>query len=322
MGTLGFLTICLVNLNSQSAFASIPTDATEEQRCLLLAFENPADQGLTLSEIKQRCQSHAPTLKLIEDDYSAPNPEVDGAFLNTFEPYKRNYFSYGGMENRDGTDSFSGNTADIRFQFGMKFGLFQKIPTLEPVYFGYSQKSWWDIAESSAPFREHNYNPEIFWDFTHSNPKHGFMGHGLGKYVDQVGFEHQSNGLDGLDSRSWDRIYAQKSFNLLDDRLSLKLKVWNIVNLGIENSDIADFYGNAELEAGFALTDSLDINLTTMKGHQTGKYSYQLDVMTELDWMNGKLFLSYYDGFGEALISYNQKTRSLRAGVSFPLATD
>lgn len=311
--------VCLSSIFAQIAATAATDQPGSLQQCLLNAFDDPQLQNQSLAHVKRHCEQMSVSLKVIAPPVSSQARSREGAFLNTFEPYKHNYFSYGSMENRDGSDSFSGNTGDIRFQFGMKFGLFQKVSALKPIYFAYSQKSWWDIAESSAPFREHNYNPEIFWDYRQSNASHGFLGHGLGTYIDQIGFEHQSNGLDGFNSRSWDRVYAQKRFKLLDDRLSLKLKVWNIVNLGVENSDIADYYGNVELEAGFALTQHFDVNLTAMKGHQTGKFSYQLDLKSGFDWMNGKLFLSYYDGFGEALINYNQKSRSLRAGVYFPL---
>ena len=134
-----------------------------------------------------------------------------------------------------------------------------------------------------------------------------------------IGYEHQSNGLDQLGSRSWDRIYAQREFKL-GEKLGVNIKAWNVVNLGEYNTDITDYLGNVELTKSYPLSDTVSASLTTRKGRRTEKISYQLDLQTNWKWVNGQFFLSYYDGYGEALISYNEKTRSLRAGVHFPIA--
>ena len=134
-----------------------------------------------------------------------------------------------------------------------------------------------------------------------------------------IGYEHQSNGLDQLGSRSWDRIYAQREFKL-GEKLEVNIKAWNVVNLGEYNTDITDYLGNVELTKSYPLSDTVSASLTTRKGRRTEKISYQLDLQTNWKWVNGQFFLSYYDGYGEALISYNEKTRSLRAGVHFPIA--
>lgn len=134
-----------------------------------------------------------------------------------------------------------------------------------------------------------------------------------------IGYEHQSNGLDQLGSRSWDRIYAQREFKL-GEKLEVNIKAWNVVNLGEYNTDITDYLGNVELTKSYPLSDTVSASLTTRKGRRTEKISYQLDLQSNWKWVNGQFFLSYYDGYGEALISYNEKTRSLRAGVHFPIA--
>lgn len=315
-------------LPGTSIFAAEGTNSISNyDSCLLREIKQPLSDSITVAELKLRCSTAAEQKSVATNesllDVPASEVEMPAGFRDFFTPYKENYILFGSMENRDGTDPFSGKTLDIRFEFGMKFRMFQNqedFERLSPLHFGYSQRSWWDIAESSAPFREHNYNPEIFWDFEDERADKGFLPHEIGQVVDRIGFEHQSNGLDGLDSRSWDRVYAQKTFRLLNDDLAVRLKAWNVVNLGVENFDITDYLGNAEAKLTYSPNDSWELSATAIKGHETSKVSYRLDLITSMSyWLNSRFMLSYYDGFGEALISYNQKTTSLRAGIFVPI---
>ncbi|MBL4820876.1 MAG: phospholipase A [Gammaproteobacteria bacterium] len=305
----------------------IPSTSAETlDKCLLQQIHQPANEALSVLEIKNYCLSQLSISSPDTNSIETPPPIINiqeyrqARFSEFFEPYKESYLVFGSMKNSDGGTPFSGETLDIKFELGMKFRLFPDQPIfqgLAPLYFGYSQKSWWDIAESSAPFKEHNYNPEVFWDYSKTSNKNGL--NFVGRYLDRVGYEHQSNGLDETKSRSWDRLYLQRSFNL-SDQFSLSLKAWDVVNIGDENSDIEDYLGNLQLNASFRPNERLTIKLETMKGHKTSKYSYQLDFVYRIpEWVNSEFIISYYDGYGEALVSYNEKTSSLRAGFSFPV---
>ena len=320
------LAAILIGCICQTANAALSSAVNQ---CLLDKLELSINDGLTVGEIKQQCQQQAGIRQLQAQEANSASAvhstaqEMPAGFRDFFTPYKQNYILFGSMDNKDGSEPFSGKTFDIRFEFGMKFRMFQnreEFDRLSPLHIGYSQKSWWDIAESSAPFKEHNYNPEIFWDFEDAGASDAFLPYELSDVVDRIGFEHQSNGRDGLESRSWDRLYAQKTFEFPNPDWSLRLKAWNVVNLGVENSDITDFIGNAEAKFRYSPNDSWELNATTMKGNHTSKYSYRLDLITTMSgWLNSKFLLSYYDGFGEALISYNEKTKSLRAGIYIPV---
>lgn len=262
----------------------------------------------------QIVDSTAITASLREFQYQNP-------LSNTFfQPYKNNYISFGSMDNDDESTPFSGESLDIKFELGMKFRLFPQIKELEglaPIKFGYSQKSWWDISEASAPFKEHNYNPEIFWDFTENlaKPSSTTRLH----IFDTIGVEHQSNGRDGLDSRSWDRAYVSRNLRL-NEAWSWTLKYWQVLNLGDYNQDIEDYLGNAEITTHLDVNNWVRVDLKTLLGRKSDKLSYQLDVIVPMSrWVNSRFYISYYSGYGEALISYNEKTTSLRAGFYFPL---
>lgn len=60
--------------------------------------------------------------------------------------------------------------------------------------------------------------------------------------------------------------------------------------------------------------------MLTFKGTRTSTISYQLDLIVPITRLvNSKFFISYFDGYGEALINYNKRSKSLRAGFYFPL---
>lgn len=297
--------------------------------CLQEQVLLPVNDAQTVAQLRARCAalptSSAPRVDRIEESaaqtYNVRAYTFDGDLGKGFvQAYKKNYISLGSMRNEDGQAPFSGDTLDLKFELGMKFGLFPNIEGLEPLSplkFGYSQRSWWDVSEESAPFKEHNYNPEIFWDFTENlaRPSRKPRLH----IFDLVGIEHQSNGLNGVNSRSWDRIYATRTLRS-SEAWSWTFKYWQAMNLGDFNEDIEDYLGTAEITTHFDLNNWARLDLKTLLGRKSDKLTYQLDLIVPMSrWINSRFFLSYHNGYGEALISYNKKTSSLRAGFYFPL---
>ncbi len=92
------------------------------------------------------------------------------------------------------------------------------------------------------------------------------------------------------------------------------------MNLGETNKDIEDYLGNAEITTHFDLNNWASFALKTWLGRKSDKLSYQLDMVLPMSrWVNSRFFVSYHNGYGEARVSYNLKTSSLRAGFYFPL---
>lgn len=294
------------------------------QHCVQQQVVKPEHRQLSVADLYALCEPATPGDKPRSDADTATNDPGSSAMVvpandlsRFFRPYKDNYIVFGRARTADGSPPFSGNRLDTKFELGLTFNLFAEITNLTflaPLGFGYSQRSWWDISEDSQPFAEHNYNPEIFWRFDQpSRPLTGNF-----PFVDIVGMEHQSNGLQGADSRSWDRAYVQKEFDVLPG-LSVDLKLWRVVGDEATNKDITDYLGHGAATVKFSPNDRTQLRLRVIKGDAVEKYSYQFDISYRRPWVNSAFFISYYEGYGEALISYNQKTRSLRAGLYFPL---
>lgn len=348
---IGLLTVWPVAVQAQSTALTPELLAQSLENCLRTEVIKPENAARTVTELRASCTPQPPAAvaaptasRVVSDDgdvvieeslfvtpSATPSVTSNAAMMRAqmdygrrsdyfFQPYKKNYITFGSLKNQDGSVPFSGESLDIKFELGMQFTLFPEIDSftaLSPLKVGYSQRSWWDIAESSAPFKEHNYNPEIFWDFTEAlaRPSNRTRLH----LFDVAGYEHQSNGLDGLGSRSWDRLYVQREFRL-SEMLGWSVKAWRVVNLGDYNLDIEDYLGNVELTTHFEFNNWVGVDVRMLKGHETKKISYQADVILPMSrWVNSRFILSYYEGFGEALVNYNKKSRSVRAGFYFPL---
>jgi phospholipase A1 len=320
--------------------------------CLQQQVLNPENEQSTVAQLRQQCEltlrtSGADTVTnaalaadnsvtgtglastgLTSTDFTGTGISINSAGEKTamidngelrrfFRPYKDNYLVAGRMKMGDSSVPFSGADLDIKFELGLTFSLFEgreNFDFLSPLHIGYSQKSWWNIAEESAPFTENNYNPEIYWLF--NQPQRPLVGRF--PFVDVVGLEHQSNGQAGLMSRSWDRVYAQKEIYLLP-QFSIGVKIWDILSRDAANGDIANYLGNGQLSVMFRPNDRTNLRWRTMRGRDAKTFSHTFDIHYRRPNVNGAFFIQYQDGYGEALLTYKQKSQSLRAGLYFPL---
>ena len=140
-----------------------------------------------------------------------------------FSAYKPTYFLLG---KKDGK-------GQISFKARLAEGI--------PLYLGYSQLMMWDIFNSSAPMRDINFNPEMFYRFQLGPDERP-------RWLDFGIFEHESNGLNGNDSRSWNR--SSLRFNDMiqlseTHRLHLSVKLW--VAYRCEGADCGRYRGIGEL---------------------------------------------------------------------------
>ena len=250
--------------------------------------------------------------------------ELPESFLQTLEPYKPIYLANTWFLNGEGSDiGYLDQELFLRFSF--KRSIFWN------VYFGYSHKAFWQIYDegNSRPFREHNYNPELFleWDRVWQ--------------IDHIRLgivEHESNGekLRYTDdaspvnySRTWNRtyLYARKSVLPI---LNLGLKLWVVTDsedpedgsFVIDNYDIQQFMGSGEFYLELGKSPSF-LSVMLRRGWRKETETIQLDGRIPLQILTGgadqriDFFIQLFSGYGDTLIDYNRKITRISAGVAF-----
>lgn len=198
----------------------------------------------------------------------------------------------------------------ISFKVPLLTGFMDKRATL---WFGYTQKSFWQLynRDDSAPFRETNYEPEIFLRYqTDWN-----IGPGRLNTV-HLGISHQSNGQSEPRSRSWNRIIGLGTYTY--GRWLFMVKPWIRLPEGNtdDNEDIESYLGNGSYHAIYRLTEdrtfSLKLlnNLRSSDNKTSVEFGYSFPMGD-----NVKGFVHYYNGYGESLIDYNERIQSVGLGI-------
>lgn len=226
--------------------------------------------------------------------------------MPSFGIYKDTYFVTGVPLNQQITR----NTADAIFQLSIRQRLTKSILAFNSfLYLTYTQKSFWDIYRESAPFRDNNYNPSI----------------GIGKYIIKgnqlrgcilVAFEHESNGLDKKESRSWNYIGINGKY-FINMLLSIGFKVWIPYVDGGENKDLLEYRGLGTISFN-AITRNrkwwIVTELTPRKGW--GNINTMVSIgYKPSEKLNQSFFLRFSDGVGESLLNYNEYSTRLRIGI-------
>lgn len=129
--------------------------------------------------------------------------------------------------------------------------------------------------------------------------------------------EHESNGKDGEQSRSWNKISLGASI-MIDPNLTVHGKFWIPIVDGINNKDILDYCGLYQVGVQVYSNNrrfSGSVLLTKRKGWKLN-YNTVVELSYRL-WRreNQYLFLQYYNGYGEGLLDYNKFHSQLRIGI-------
>ena len=180
------------------------------------------------------------------------------------------------------------------------------------LWFGYTQVSFWQLFNGaiSAPFRETNYEPEVYLSFLTRAELLGFKLRTV-----NAGFVHQSNGRAEPLSRSWNRVFAD--FQLLRGDFALSFKPWVRIKESPEednNPDIENYLGRYELRLfyqwrGHTFSGMLR-NVLDSEHRLNSELSWSFPIVRRLRGL-----VQWYNGYGESLIDYNYNMHRIGVGV-------
>ena len=237
---------------------------------------------------------------------------IQRTFANRFRLHEPMYFIYGSQ------------TPSVKFQFSFKYRvlgdsgvLTNNMPSLRGLYLGYTQRSLWDIHAASSPFYDTSYMPEVMWETQPVlDPNFSGVMQLLGY---QVAFKHESNGKEGLDSRSLNTAYlrAAVAFGPLDGwNLRIVPRLFAYVGDLSDNRDLGTYRGHADIVAVFGRNGSSSLALTSRLAKK-GAIQADLTIPIKSDYLfdfASYFLIQYWNGYGESLRDYNKKSSIVRAG--------
>ena len=220
-----------------------------------------------------------------------------------FSLYKDTYFVggtvLGGIPDK--------HNSDVKFQISFQQRLTKSVlPFHSYLYLFYTQKAMWNVFERSLPFHDLNFNPGV------GLSRHIIMKNRLiGKLT--VMLEHESNGRDGIHSRSWNK-FSVAGEAYISPFLMAHAKFWIPIIDGEYNRDILRYSGI--YQAGFQAVSSDDKWVLDM----TLGWNLNFNTIVQLGYRinhnsNQFIMLQYYNGYGESLLDYNQFHSRLRIGL-------
>lgn len=240
---------------------------------------------------------------------------VQRTFARRFSAHEPIYFIYGDEE----------QAAKFQFSFRYRFAGAEPAPgeEVEAVhhwFFGFTQRSLWDITASSSPFYDTSYMPELFFESQAvMDQSGGFKWLGY-----QAGARHESNGRTGLGSRSLNTAYFRPgmAFGRLDGwNLIVAPRIHAYVSDLSDNNNIRDYRGNVDLLLAFGKNDRFAVTVAgrLWRGGHKGSVESSLTIPVKFaapfDFAT-YFMLQYWNGYGESLLDYNVRSTALRAGFS------
>ena len=250
--------------------------------------------------------SEAQVLPMVNEEIY--NPDSVRAILDKqpyFSLFKDNYF-VGGVPIGEKINS---RNSDVKFQISISQRLTKsKLPFDSYLFLQYTQKAFWNVFQKSLPMRDLNFNPGIG------------LGHLIirkNKYIGKayLMIEHESNGKDSIDSRSWNKLTLGAAV-LLNKNWEVQFKGWIPVIDGKENDDILKYNGIFQVAANYR-TDNKRLNVGVILTKRLTWLSFNTQLELSYKFNNNEnqyLFVQYYNGYGENLLEYNQFRSILRVG--------
>ena len=190
----------------------------------------------------------------------------------------------------------------VEFQLSLKARLWDHL------FVGYTQTSVWDLYKESKPFRDSSYRPSVFY---HERD----VLHGKAWTLNlSGGYEHESNGRAGPDSRSINIVFLRPTVVLgqpTECHWQLGAKLYAYLSKEENNHDIQKYRGFGDYYAVYGRPDNWELSVTARKGTSTNFASMLVEaavpMKTFVENFQGDLFIQYFWGYGETILDYNLK---------------
>ncbi len=217
--------------------------------------------------------------------------------------WRNSYFTTGLSLNKP----VSQYSADAKFQVSLAVRLWN-IKGKADIFFTYSQHSVWDIYQESCPFRESAYNPGVWaaWQVTDKT-----------KLL--FGIEHESNGMNGEESRSFN--YATVAF-VYEPYAHWRFggRVWYGY---YDRENIDNYYryrGVCHFWATYhTLNERFSATALVNPTDWFRNYNVQLEAAWKMakrgDWIPS-LYVQFTSGYGDTMLEYNRYHCKVRIGIS------
>ncbi|MER2490582.1 phospholipase A [Catenovulum sediminis] len=324
------LLVLLAKLLFLFSLSSYADELSEYERCQLKQL-NSSLENISIEQINHLCNSlknkdtthsnGALSLRLKEERKTAFNPYVITPHLmNYILPitYTTGYNEavYADSPLADASQRFE---AKMQISFKVPLNYASMFTENDALFFGMTMQSWWQVYSSvhSKPFRETNYQPEIFyflpvnWQLLNTSTSLIF------------GLEHQSNGRELPISRSWNRIYMGILVEHPDWVLNLQ-PWWRIPENQNndtsdpdrdDNPDIAYYMGYFELKGAYRIDQNMQTQFLIRHNINTHKGAFEIGFTFPI-WGRLRGYLQYFNGYGESLIDYNNAQQRLGLGIA------
>lgn len=264
------------------------------------------------------------TVSIFDDRAESVNEAVANPFalsqhrLNYILPFT--YVSDPNTLSASGLNTENVDHMEAKYQISVKLPIYQESASSSGLYMGFTAVSYWQVynSEASKPFRETNYEPELFYAWRNQLTFAGFKFNQI-----RLGLSHQSNGQSGLRSRSWNRLFASAMFS--DDDSFYHIKAWYRIkedkkedpfdSSGDDNPDITTFMGHTEFGYGtklgkFNIMALVRNNLKTSDNKGSVELNLSYPISTRYDFL-----LQYFNGYGDSLVDYNRHQERIGVGI-------
>ncbi|MEX0798206.1 MAG: phospholipase A [Bacteriovoracaceae bacterium] len=202
---------------------------------------------------------------------------------------------------------FLAGDQNSKIQLSFKYKLLKRAD----FYFGYTQRMFWDFyTKPSSPMKDINYQPEFFYSFEQENSQHARQRLGVG---------HKSNGEGGTNSRMYNRMFVEAlwdNFLFEDDEVLFGFQ--HFFDEDYYNPDISryvgPFYADFTFKLGYGFFRHFFYRFQPGSNIDYSTHVYGMNFKIFDNESSLKLFVQYFDGYGETLIDYSRREQILRGG--------